>query len=122
MTSAADLIEKARRDLESAARLAAQSGVAGLAASREPLERSARQFAAAVNLLRADPLSRESRARHAFERFQAQARVSVALHRSAATLCARWSGSWNAGQAYEPAGGARPVEPVSRGRRFSLQA
>lgn len=122
MKSPADLIERARRDLESAAGLAAQSGVAGLAASREPLERSARVLAAAVDLLRADPLRRDWNARHALERFQAQVRVSSAMHRNAATLCARWSGSWSGGQAYAPAGGTRPVEPVSRGRRVSLQA
>lgn len=122
MTSAANLIERARRDLESAARLAAQSGVAGLTASREPLERSTRQFAAAMELLRANPLSRESHACQAFERFQAQARIFAALHRSTATLCARWCGSWSQGQVYAPAGGARPVVPVSTGRRVSLQA
>lgn len=122
MKSAADLIEGARQDLESAARLAAQSGVAGLTASREPLERSARQFAAAVDLLRANPLSRESNACQAFQRFQAQARASAALHRSAATLCARWSGFWSQGQVYAPPGGARPAAPVSTGRHVSLQA
>ena len=122
-TEPAGLMDAACRDLQSAVELMTRAGAEDIEASLGPLTRAAQRMEAALEALRAEPVSARSAAKGALDRFHREWRTCAALHTHIEAFCARWmcARSGPGGQAYSPRGGGGFTLTVPTRRRVSVE-
>jgi len=110
------LINLAASDLQSAVRLDARSGVAGLAAGHEALAQAAERLGAAVRQLAAGPGLRTPDVWLSLSGFRAALGAASALHANAGRLCDDWRRALHGIEvtSYAPPGRAEIAAPAGR--------